>query len=286
MKITEISKLFENEPLIINWHNIKRLKNNKSGSIFFGLGLVSRNQLSVGIPFDILSFFFVSEILKNSLNLSKVIVLIADSHALSNRIFDNMQIQNQANLTLTQAQKIVRNFAFNNFEIIMASDMHKLPSFQSILSKLPKFENKYLRLEIADTLWLTNNRNLKIKIGWAISKENRTEGNDERFFDNDIIKMCPNLSLIHLQAGRTLDSNRPKASPYLSVRNEHRILLLKNENVNEKLKTAKNNWTDKSMGGLISHLHDIVHSFENIQGRLPFNTLEQKIKFILDKATV
>lgn len=247
---------------------------------------MSRNDLSIGLPFDVLSFFFVSELIKRSLILSKVIVLIADNHALSNNKFDEKQIEILANKTLDQLEKVVRNFVFKNFEIVKASDIHKLTSFQKILSNIPNMKNEYLRLEVADTLWLKENKNLKIKLGWAISKENRIEGNDERFFDKDIISNCPGVSLIHLQAGRTLDRNRPKASPYLSLVSENRLLLIKGERVKEKINLGLNNWGNSSMGGLESHLHDIVHSFEKIQGRLPFDNIIQKLQFILDKAVL
>lgn len=278
--------LLENEPLIINWENFNKFENNNKGSIFFGIGLMSKDKLSVAMPFDILSFFFVSEILKKSLNLSEVNVIIADNHAISNNLFKKCKIANLADQTFNQISKIVRNFAFKNFNVFKASEIHKLDSFQKILSDLPEMKNEYLRLEIADTIWLNQNKDLKIKLGWAISTEKKVGGNDERFFDTNIQQMCPDISLVHLQAGRTLDPNRPKASPYLSINKEPRILLLKNENVDQKIKSAISNWSDKSMGGLISHLHDIVRCFEKLQGRLPFSLLAQKIQFIIDKAVL
>ena len=279
-----LQKLLENEPLVINWENLNLLENNKGGSIFFGIGLMSKKRLSTAIPFDILSFFFVSEILKNSLNLSNVNIIIADNHAKSNNLFSNSDINILADQTFNLIEKIIRNFAFKDFDIFKASEIHRLKSFQKILSGLPKMENEYLRLEIADTLWLKQNKDLKIKLGWSISSEKQVGGNDERFFDVGILQNCPDISIIHLRAGRTLDPNKPKASPYLSIDNDRRILLVKDENVDQKIKIAFNNWSDKSLGGLISHLHDIVHCFEKLQGKLPFNNIEQKVQFILDKA--
>ena len=63
-------------------------------------------------------------------------------------------------------------------------------------------------------------------------------------------------------------------------------VIKKNENVNLKLSSNEKIWPDKAMGGIISYLHNIVRCFEKIQGKLPFNSLEQKIQFILDKAVL
>ena len=281
----DIQKLLENEPLIINWQNFSQFKTG-GGSLFFGIGLMSKDKLSVAMPFDILSFFFVSEILKRPLNLSGVNIIIADNHALSNGLFSKSKINDLANQTSNQINKIIRNFALKDFNVFKASEIHSLDSFQKILTNLPSMENEYLRLEIADTLWLVENKNLKVKLGWAISSEKQVGGNDERFFDKGILKTSPDIQLIHLQAGRTLNPIRPKASPYLSTDGEPRILLVKDENVEQKIKSTIGNWPDKSMGGLISHLHDIVRCFERLQGRLPFNSLGQKIQFIIDKAVL
>ena len=103
----DIYKLLENEPLTISWQNLDCLNNINNGSIFFGIGLMSRNRLSMGMPFDILSFFFVSEILKRMLNLSKVNVIIADNHAISNNIIDKQEILNKANQSFKIIEKII-----------------------------------------------------------------------------------------------------------------------------------------------------------------------------------
>lgn len=271
------SKLFlENEPLIINWSNLSCLENKSGGSLFFGVGLMSRTILSEGIPFDILSFFFEAERLRQNFKLNRVVILIADTHATSNHTHTEKQINKVSEKTFVTLQKIIRNFVFSNFELIKASDLHQKNSFKVILQKLPKLENKYLKLEIADTLWLNKHKNLKIKLGWAISKQNRVEGNDERFFDNEIIKHCPDVGLIHLPAGKTLGPNRPKASPYLSLDNLKRIIIQDNEDVNGKLKSSSRE--------VFMHFSRIVRTFEKLQGKLPFDTLEEKMKFLINKS--
>lgn len=280
-----------NEPLIeaeitrafLDWPS---LLNSERKTLFFGVGLCTAKQPAVAIPFDILAFFFVAERLKRFFNLSRVIVLIADAHAQTNSFMTSGIIAETQSNILTTFQKIVRNFSLPDFEILIASDIRREESFQSVLKQLPSLENRYLRQELADIIWLTNHKNLAIKLGWTIDNSPEPSGHDERFFDTQLlsIQKIP-VSFMFTRAGRTFDPNKPKASPYISVRDDHRLLIKPQEDVPQKFREAETRWGVSSCNGVRGHFADIVRLFEKLFIKLPLMTLEQKIQFILNTAT-
>lgn len=287
----EIMALLSNEPLIeaevthafIDWPS---LQNSEGKTLFFGVGLCTAKQPAVAVPFDILSFFFVAERLRRFFNLSKVFVIIADTHAQTNAFMTPEIISDSRSNIFRTCKKIIHNFSFPNFEILVASNAAQLESFQLIIKQLPPLENQYLRQELADIIWLTQNKNLGIKLGWTIDNSIRPSGHDERFFDTKLlsIQKIP-VSFIFSGAGRTFDPNRPKASPYISVRDESRLLIEPQEDVSRKFREAEVRLGVLSCNGVKRHLADIVRLFEKLFVKLPEMTLEEKIQFILNIAT-
>lgn len=284
-------KFLSNEPLIeaditrafIDWPSLQK---SEGKSLFFGVGLCTAKQAAVAIPFDILSFFFVAERLKRFFNLKNVFILVADRHAESNVFMTPEIIDKSRRNILKIFQKIIHNFSLPNFEILVASDIARLESFQSVLHQIPIMKNQYVRQELADITWLTQTKNLGIKLGWTIDNSITPSGHDERFFDTQLlsIKKIP-LSFMFSGAGRTFDPNRPKASPYISVKGDHRLLIKPQEDVRQKFCEAETLWGNSSCNGVKGRLADIVRLFEKLFIKLPTMTLEQKIQFILNIAT-
>jgi hypothetical protein len=291
MKTDRMSKLknfIRNNPLIVSEPSLAALNpgliKNPGGSLFFGVGVVSKTDLSTGMPFDILAFFFTAEKLRQILNFERVVVLIGDVHAISNQIFPVKKVNQVAKKTLNTSERVITNFDLGSFELVLGSKICERADFQAILNKIPEMENQYLKLEIADCLWLQKNKNLKIKLGWTMRKDNQEIGHDERFFDREIKKFCPNLSFVHLKPGRTFDRERPRVSPYLSIEGENRIILEENEPVAQKIASARTVWPDKHLGGTIRHLTSITRDFESIFGKLGKIPVEQKIQLIINQA--
>lgn len=241
------------------------------GSVFFGVGLMTSRQIGVRLPFDILGMFFVSELIRRSLKLDDVIVIIADTHALTNNIIPSTTIEQFAIKVDHQINKIIHNFALSNFHILRASQIQQDPAFQDLLNSLPTMENEYLRLETADCLWLKQKFNLQLKLGWTMSKTDQAEGNDERFFDIKIKEFIPKLNFVHLEPGWTFDRLRPRVSPYISIADENRLVLNRDQIVH-------------TLGQSSPHLAKIVRCAEILWGKLPHKTINDKVQFILDKA--
>ena len=268
------SALMDNLTKIRNIPLVKSVELNSpitAGTVFFGVGIMTSKKLGVELPFDILGMFFASEIIRRQLNLQTVFVVLGDNHAKSNQLVDTTEINLFSKRVESKLIKIIHNFTLTNFRILRASTFHQEKSFQEILTRLPQMENEYLRLEIADCLFLKHSHNLQIKIGWTMSKEENICGNDERFFDRAISEFVPDLSFVHLEPGWTFDIARPRVSPYISVAGEKRLVLKEDQDF-------------PSLGACTGHLSKIVRAAEILWGKLPFGMLNKKVEFLLNKA--
>lgn len=264
----------------------KSLLNTPNPSLFFGVGLCTSKQPAVAIPFDILSFFFLAEKLRRALDLNQIFVLIADTHALTNSFMDPKSVDLMTRKMKRLFTSIIRNLHLANFQILTSSRIHQDPQFQNICNSIPTMENEYVRQEIADMFWFCKEKNVRLKLGWAIDHNVNQAGHDERFFDQQIQqKSNIDLSFIHTKAGRTFDPKRPKVSPYISVAGENRLILDQAENVQNKINLAKQTGSMDVVNGVRIHTQAIVRLFESLFINIPLTTLEEKLQFIINLAT-
>lgn len=288
MQIQNMQKQLINNPLLLTRftdHELKKLAQNCAGkNIFFGTGIMTKDQLSKAVPFDILAFFFTAKQLQQFFKSKKVFILVADQHAISNETFPQKIIQKTTTKTINLFEKIISNFSFTKFKIIRTTDLNQVQDIRDIFSKLPNIENQYLKHEIADSIWLNKFHQVNLKLGWSMSKSQTIEGHDERFFDQSIKKFCPAINFIHLKPGRTFDKLRLRVSPYISVAGENRILLKKGESVAEKLQLVKNNCPPETFKATQRHLSQIIRLHDQLFEPLKFMNFTEKLQHILDRA--
>lgn len=286
----EIQTFLKNNPLLewklscatIDWDSIQNVEGR---SLFFGVGLCTSKEPAIAIPIDIFAFFFEAEKLKRFFNLSKVIVLIADTHALTNPFMTKEKVDKLSQRMTETFEHVVKNFKLTSFEIRKASSMRVESNSNTFFPNLTKLSNQYLAQEIADVISMVQHDNLALKLGWAIDNALESSGHDERFFDLSMKKFVPRqFSFLFTSAGRTFDKHRQKVSPYISIEGEHRLLLTINEPIAEKLHEAEIAWGDKHLGGTRKHLGNIVRAFEDLFGNLNGLTFEQKLKHVNDRA--
>lgn len=284
----EIVAFLKNEPLLkwklscaaIDWQTAIRAEGT---TLFFGVGLCTSKEPASAVPFDILAFFLEAEKLRRFFELGKVIVLIADRHALTNPFMNKEQVDKLSQHTISILDRIIHNFELKSFEIRKASVMLPDTELNNVLPSDIKLQNQYLVQEIADVIWMVTHDNLTLKLGWSIDNALAVSGHDERFFDLTMKKLLPRqISFLFTAAGRTFDKHRQKVSPYISVKGEHRLLLTSGERVDAKLHEAEIMWSDKHFGGARKHLANIIRSHEEIFGHLPGLSFEQKLQHIID----
>ena len=287
----EILSFLQNEPLIeaeLCSAAIAALNraDPKGKSLFFGVGLCTAKEPAVAIPFDILSFFLVAERLRRFLDMNCVIVLVADTHALTNSFMTPDILNELTQKSLLTFTTIIRNLHLKTFELLVHSDIAVQQAFTKTLEAVPAMDNQYLRHEIADITWLVKHRNVALKLGWTIDSSPVPGGHDERFFDTELQKLTSvSIGFLYLKAGRTFDKHRQKVSPYIAVAGEPRIIIDSNEDVRGKLAAARTSWGDDHFGGTRKHIADIVRLFEKLFGQLPSFSLEQKIEHIVKRMT-
>lgn len=289
-KLGSLQKLLQNDALVEAGPSVAGINAEAvaipDGTIYYGTGLSTSKELSVALPFDVLSMVLVAERIRRTLGMAGVNHFIADTHAKSNNLFPDEVVDRRAKETQEQLLRMFENLGLVGFNIILASEMDGTPEYKEIYDQVETDKHDYVRREVADIEWLRKFRNLTLKVGWIIQASETNLGFDERVFDREYqALMGQPMSFVYLKPGRTFDKSRPKASPYIHIPSETRILLKPGENVKEKLAAAELAWGDKHLGGAKGYFADIVRDYEKLMGHLGNIPIEEKIQAIIDKAT-
>ncbi|MFH1840943.1 MAG: hypothetical protein ABH807_02205, partial [Candidatus Shapirobacteria bacterium] len=92
------------------------------------------------------------------------------------------------------------------------------------------------------------------------------------------------INFINVKPGKSFDSSKPNQPPYISIDNNQRIILDKNELVQKKMqKMQKLNFSHQE--SLIGHFLNIITLFEKLVTPIdPKLNLGEKIDFIIQLA--
>lgn len=278
----------QNEPLLEPEPSIKGasplLFSKEGGGIYYGTGLTTPRVLSVGLPFDVLGMVLVAEKIRRALGLSSIIHHIADTHALSNDFATQESVENLAREVEGTMYKVSAHLKIPKLRVVRSSSFDQTEEYLALLKRIDTSKGEYVRRELADVLWYRAKFDLVLKMGWIIQASETAKGFDERLYDAEYIRLFgQDLSFVYLKAGRTFDRKRPKASPYIAIPSEQRILLKAHEPVREKLDEAFSRWPDRTFGGATNHLKAIVRLYEKLMGPLDREQLEDKIQAIIDR---
>jgi len=287
--LTVYRHLIQNEPLIevipsLEAINPKSLT--REGSIYYGTGLCTARDLSDALPFDILGMILVAEKLRRGMGMRKIYHHIADTHAKSNNLFRDEDVDQLAKDMKDTLSRISKNLGLEDFEIILASEFDQTPEYRKIYEGIESDKHEYIKREVSDMIWYNKYRGVVIKLGWIIQAGETVLGFDERVFDREYRNIMGdegNLSFVYLKAGRTFNKLRPKVSPYIHIPGESRILLRADEDVKRKFAEAEKEFGDKQLGGARRHLTNIVRLYEKLFGSLGKIPLEDKIQIIIEK---
>jgi hypothetical protein len=259
-------KLIKNEALIEAEPTLQFLNESSlskdGGSLYYGTGLTTPRAISKGLPFDVLGMMLTAEKVRRTAGLETVYHHIADTHAKTNDWIDGQSVDEIATKTIDTLGQVSRGLGLDNFQFVLSSSFDTSESYTELVDSFDDSEeHEYVRREMADMEWYRSNADVRIKLGWIIqSKET-----------------------VYAKPGRTFDTSRPKASPYISVEGEKRLLLSPDTNV----KAVFDELNDPGLGGAKKHIESIVRLYESIYGSLgkvtPDNTLADKLQTIIDK---
>lgn len=291
-RYTDVLKLVKNDALIEAEPTEHTLLENSftkpGGSIYYGTGLTTPNAISVGLPFDVLGMMLTAERLRRAGQFETVIHHIADTHAKTNDWINEAAVDSLAAETKKTLESVKSGLGLDNFEIILSSTFDTTSEYKAILEAYEDSEEaEYVKRELADITWYKAHKDLRLKTSWIIQAKETELGFDERRFDREFLRYHPDgLSFVYTKPGRTHDPSRPKASPYISIEGEERLLIRPNQNVEAILQAAYAK--DPNLGGAKKHLTTIVRIYEQLFGSLgkigrDGVTLEGKLQHIIDQ---
>jgi len=284
-----IVKLLKNEALIEAEPSLAFLNENITdtvgGSLYYGTGLTTPREISVGLPFDVLGMMLTAEKLRRAGGFDNIYHHIADTHAKTNDWIRPEEVDERAQQVITTLNVVKANLGLDNFFPVLSSSFDTQSEYLDMVESFSDSEeHEYVRREMADMEWYRTQLGVKLKLGWIIQAAETDMGFDERRFDREYLRFKgPALSFIYTKPGRTFDPSRPKASPYIKVADEGRLLLDPSEDVASKIEMAiEVAKGDKHLGGARKHLESIVRLYESLYGTFGKIPLEEKIQRIID----
>lgn len=287
----QLEQLINTVPLIepqssMNGIQPELTERQSGGSLYFGTGLTTSKAPSIGVPFDVVGMLSVAERLREVLGLEKVIQFIADTHALSNPFCTPEDVNAMAEKMVDASRRIAKMLGMEAaYMPLRASDIDTSPEYLEILNSIQSDDHEYVRREWSDIEYLRRHHDLRMKLSWTIGPKVNKVGFDERLYDLRFREvMGQSMSFIYLLPGRTLDVNRPKVSPYISIQGERRILLQPGEDVSKKFEEAEEAQGEGKMQSAKEHLANIVSLFEGIHGNVLGTTAEEKVQAIINEA--
>lgn len=210
-----------------------------SKTLYFGTGLCTTKEMSVGTPFDFLGLVATAEAIRRVLGFGKIIQLIADSHAKSNHFVSDEEVDKKAREFKELSLKMARNLGLEGtYEVILASEIDSSSEYKEILAGISvEGTHDYARREWADMEYLARNYNTCLKVSWMMPlKKGQTHRSDEVFFDEGYkARFKRPYSFIYNRAALTFDPARLNVSPYSSARGEKRLYLAIDQDAEGKL---------------------------------------------------
>jgi hypothetical protein len=290
-KRQEIENVIKNEALIEMQPSLEGMSDNinlvEGGAIYYGTGVSTPKYLSVGLPFDVLGMIMIAEKIKRKAGLKDIYHHIADTHAKTNDWADPDAIDKRAASVREVLTQVAANLKLEGFHIMLSSEFDNMPEYQELLAHFQSSDkHDYVKHEMADMEWYRTHHNVAVKAGWIIQATETNLGADERLFDREYKTfMGDRLSFLYTKPGRTFDISRPKASPYIQIPGENRLLLDPNENARAKIEESVQRTGDFELGGARKHIKSIVRLYESLFGQLDRGLeLEDKVQAILNKS--
>lgn len=287
----EVEKIIKNEALIEMQPSLEGLSDvldtSEGGAIYYGTGVATPNHPSIGLPFDVLGMILIAEKMKRKAGFTDIYHHIADTHAKTNDWADPAQIDRRAAEVRGILETVASNFGLEGFHIMLSSEFDSSPEYQALLAQFQSSDkHDYVKHEMADMEWYRLQHGVVMKAGWIIQATETNLGADERLFDREYKKFKGDqLAFLYTKPGRTFDVSRPKASPYIQIPGENRLLLDPKENARAKIEEAVQRTGDYEIGGARKHIKSIVRLYESVFGPIGKDIeLEDKIQFILDTA--
>ncbi len=237
-------------------------------AVLVGIGLCTDSEVSESLPLDVLGMLLPAEALRKAVGGDVVVALIADQHALSNNLHAP-RVRRRAEATAELLVRLRERLGLQALQPVLASSFHFSREYQALLDQVadraPDEEHAYFKKEVADVEYMHLLFGSVLKVGWTISsaKAHRPK-HDEVAFDRRFRAWMGNhITFAYTSAGRALDDEQPKASPYLAVDPQTRLCLEPDEDVYAKLAWAKaaGSVSAQTIRGVRNHVKAVTRTY-------------------------
>lgn len=255
-------------------------------AVFIGLGLCSRQHLSQGLPLDLLGMLLPAERVRRAVGARSMVVLVADTHALSNKSFAPAEVERQASGAVRTLRLLRDRLGLETLEVVRASSLDTDQTYGAVHSEVkaaaPAGANSYFTREVADIAHLQRDLGGIIKVGWTISgSADESHDSDELAFDRTFRRWTGRpLCAVYCKAGRALDDGHPRVSPYVTVNPARRICLHPDEDVAARLAEGRELASRDTVRGVRNRLRAITRAYSQLVAPLA-GPVEQRTQQLL-----
>jgi hypothetical protein len=198
-------------------------------AVYLGFGVASLSGVATGeLPVDALAMMLVAEEQRRAHGAARVVHLVADEHALVNRFARHDDVARAAERLVEQIEAVVAAFGFRAYEVLRASELRDPRHAELHAYAATAGADPYTARQAADVEWALRTHGATVKVGWtmATSANDPPGGFDERYFDEVHAHVFGRrVTAVYTGAGRTLDPDRPRCSPYTMLAGEQRLTL-------------------------------------------------------------
>lgn len=284
--VVEQSQLIETRPSQRALGQLERWR--MPQAVIVGIGLCTRDQLSAGVPLDVLGLLLPAERIRRVIQGDSLVVVVADSHASTNQ-FDDHDIQRRAEHAVAVLEQLRLRLGLKRMRVIRASRFHRTQAYRQVYSWLeedsPAGAHPYFKQELADVEYLDRQLGGIVKVGWAISGSASVEPvRDELAFDRRFQKWIGNhVGFVYCKAGRTFEDRRPKACPYTVLNPSRRICLDPAEDPRAKLEEAHQIARRSTIRGARKHLNAVCRAYSDLVSPLS-GPLEDRLQRLVQES--
>jgi len=235
-----------------------------------GIGLCS-TRLSPALPVDALALLCGLERTRRALGARMAWCLLADSNAQAVG-FDPGAVEAAAARTETVLRSVCRQLGFP-VQCIRGSEVEASP-LPPTLRTLPPYEAHQLAQMRAMA-----RRGAAVKVGWRLSSSARDEAYFDRLYRAHVGPV--DLAFVYTIGGRTFDSRRPRACPYVVTDPGARMLLRRGERVLERLDRERAR-DPRAARGYTKLVRKIGRELATLAGHRPHRCPEVHVQSVLD----
>lgn len=234
-------------------------------ALMIGVGLCNESRLSAGLPVDVLGLVLPAESLRRAIGAQSIVVLVADVHARLNRL-PAADVERRAKEAVLVLERVRRGLDMPHLEVLRARELDGEADYRALLAEVerraPRAEHGYVTRQVADVEHLHRTLGGILKVGWSLTgSSGAPRGHDERFFDaRHRALFGPRVGFVYCKPGRTLDDERKKAPPYVTLDARRRVCLRPDEDVRKKLAAATRSSSKATVNGVRNHLRAVTRA--------------------------